>query len=352
MFSTKTVTVWILLFFTIYSCTPTKPSTTNVLAKQPAQQNTATKTSGKHPGQTVFVKPEQITKQRNQPENPAPQKTNPVPVYTPPTTERPAYGTRELYKFLTDSIQQVSAKPSFRRTLDSLVNMMSFTKNPKNPAVNAPEWDPTVNFNMRKPNFVILHHTAQNSLEQTLYTFSIARTAVSSHYVIGRDGTVHQMLNDYLRAWHAGASKWGAITDMNSCSLGIEIDNDGTEPFSDAQINSLIKLLTFLKNEYGIPQANFIGHSDIAPERKNDPSKYFPWKKLAEAGFGFWYDSSHLVEPPENFNALLALRVIGYNIQNQKAAIVSFKLHYIQTDTSPVLSDYDKKVLYNVYLNY
>ena len=96
-------------------------------------------------------------------------------------------------------------------------------------------WVGTTNFSMRRPNYVIIHHTAQNSCEQTLKTFTIPRTQVSSHYVICKDGTVHHMLNDLLRGHHAGVSKWGNATDLNSSSIGIEIDNNGFEIFTDEQ---------------------------------------------------------------------------------------------------------------------
>src|SRR5450756_3250197 len=91
----------------------------------------------------------------------------------------------------------------------------------------------------------IIHHTEQNSCEQTLQTFTLPRTQVSAHYVICKDGTIHHMLNDYLRAWHAGNSRWGNLTDVNSSSIGIEIDNNGFEPFAEAQINSLVTLLSY-----------------------------------------------------------------------------------------------------------
>ncbi|MEO7800917.1 MAG: N-acetylmuramoyl-L-alanine amidase, partial [Ginsengibacter sp.] len=87
--------------------------------------------------------------------------------------------------------------------------------------ITSTPWIGTTNFGLRKPSFVIIHHTAQNSCEQTLNTFTLTRTQVSAHYVICKDGTVHHMLNDYLRAWHAGAGKWGNLTDINSSSIGI-----------------------------------------------------------------------------------------------------------------------------------
>ena len=114
------------------------------------------------------------------------------------------------------------------------------------------EWVGTINMGMRKPNFVIIHHTAQNSCEQTLQTFTLPRTQVSAHYVICKDGTIHHMLNDYLRAWHAGNSRWGNLTDVNSSSIGIEIDNNGFESFTEPQINSLLILLGALKKNYSI----------------------------------------------------------------------------------------------------
>ncbi|SKB71029.1 N-acetylmuramoyl-L-alanine amidase [Parapedobacter luteus] len=209
-------------------------------------------------------------------------------------------------------------------------------------------WVGAIHFNLRKPNYVIIHHTAQDSLAQTLRTFTVPHSEVSAHYVIGRDGEVYQLLNDYVRGWHAGAGKWGSVTDLNSVSLGIELDNNGNEPFPEAQLYSLLNVLDTLKRKYNIPTANFIGHSDIAPARKVDPSAFFPWKRLAERGFGLWPDNE-LVEPPEHFNPVDALRIIGYDTSNLDAAIGAFKLHYVQTDVSPKLTDYDLRVLYSLY---
>jgi N-acetylmuramoyl-L-alanine amidase len=212
------------------------------------------------------------------------------------------------------------------------------------------DWVGSVNFGIRRPNFVILHHTAQKSSDETLKTFTLARTQVSAHYVIGRDGKVFQMVNDYLRAQHAGVGKWGNDTDLNSSSIGIEIDNNGDEPYSGVQIRSLLEVLAALKKRYGIPVANFIGHADIAPTRKPDPNK-FPWKTLAEKGFGYWYDSV-LLMPPDNFDTTLALRIIGYDVKNLPAAITAFKRHFVQTDITPVLTAADKLILFNLYKKY
>ena len=210
----------------------------------------------------------------------------------------------------------------------------------------------TTNFNLRKPSFVIIHHTAQNGCEETLKTFTTVASKVSAHYVICKDGMVHHMLNDYMRAWQAGVSKWGNLTDINSSSIGIEIDNNGFESFTDAQINSLISLLSKLKKEYDIPTANFIGHGDIAPGRKVDPSAYFPWKKLADNGFGLWYDEVR-DSIPDNFNNVQALRIIGYNVKDSTNAIRAFKRHFFSDTTkSKILSDTARSVLYNLSKKY
>jgi N-acetylmuramoyl-L-alanine amidase len=212
-------------------------------------------------------------------------------------------------------------------------------------------WVGTVNFSLRKPNLVIIHHTAQNSCEQTLRTFTLERTQVSAHYVICRNGTIHHMLNDYLRAWHGGSGRWGNINDINSSSIGIELDNNGSEPFAEPQITSLLKLLQNLKTAYSIPTANFIGHADIAPTRKTDPSHYFSWKQLADSGFGHWYEDSSDVVVPPSFNNMEALRIIGYDTRDSAASFHAFRLHFLR-DTLNTMDSAAQKVLFKVYKKY
>lgn len=213
-------------------------------------------------------------------------------------------------------------------------------------------WAGTTNFNLRKPNLVVIHHTAQMSCSQTINTFTQPRTQVSAHYVICKDGTVYHMLNDYLRAWHGGVACWGSISDINSCSIGIELDNNGFEPFPAPQLASLLILLDTLKSKYNIPPSNFIGHADIAPTRKVDPNVMFPWKALADSGFGLWYDDTTAVVVPIYFDNLQALRIIGYDVRDSSAAIAAFKRKYEQQDSSNVLSDADRKILYTLYRKY
>lgn len=249
-------------------------------------------------------------------------------------SHRPYASSNKLYKAEAKQYAKIIREEPTNEQLDSIQP--------------TPYWIGTTNFNLRKPNFVIIHHTAQNACDQTLKTFTMVKTQVSAHYVICKDGTVHHMLNDYLRAWHGGVAKWGNLTDVNSSSIGIELDNNGFEPFTEAQITGLLHVLASLKRKYNIPTANFIGHGDIAPTRKNDPNVYFPWKRLAEKGFGIWYTDTTNVTVPENFNAMDALRVIGYDIRDSSAAILAFKRHFEQ-DTTRGLNEADKKVLYGVY---
>jgi N-acetylmuramoyl-L-alanine amidase len=209
----------------------------------------------------------------------------------------------------------------------------------------------TTNFTMRKPNYVIIHHTAQDSCEQTLRTFTLKKTQVSAHYVICKDGTVYHMLNDYLRAHHAGAAKWGNTSDINSSSIGIELDNNGFQNFDERQINSLLVLLERLKKSFSIPTANFIGHGDIAPTRKNDPNWRFPWKQLSDKGFGLWWSDTAKVNPTQNFDYITALRIVGYDVKDTSAAILGFKRHFMQ-DTIKGITPAAEKVLYNLYKKY
>lgn len=211
-------------------------------------------------------------------------------------------------------------------------------------------WVGTTNMGLRRPEYVVIHHTAQKSCDQTLRTFTLPRTQVSSHYVVCKEGKVYQMLNDYLRAWHAGVGSWGNSKDINSSSIGIELDNDGYEPFPQAQMDALATLLDTLKTRYNIHRNNFIGHGDIAPMRKVDPNVHFPWKDFASLGFGIWHgDTSAIVLPPD-FNSIQALRIVGYSVTDTTAAIKAFKRRFLQQDNNGILNEGDKKILYDLML--
>jgi N-acetylmuramoyl-L-alanine amidase len=214
----------------------------------------------------------------------------------------------------------------------------------------AADWVGTTNFDLRKPNFVVIHHTAQNSCEQTLKTFTLESTKVSAHYVICKDGTIHHMLNDYMRAWHGGISKWGNNSDLNSSSIGIELDNNGFEPFDSAQINSLLLLLAQLKENYKIPDANFIGHADIAPKRKVDPNIQFPWILLAQKGYGLWFEPNEQYTLPASISIPFALAMVGYDVKDTTAALLAFKRHF-RADSTAVVTENDRSVLFQLIQN-
>jgi N-acetylmuramoyl-L-alanine amidase len=265
---------------------------------------------------------------------------NPDKTTSPAVVRGPHFTTDSIYTTKTDSLLGIVKQQQPAVLMDSTG------------LIAAPsEWVGSVNFGIRKANYVIIHFTAQDSIQQTIRTFTIKSTEVSAHYVIGKDGKVYHMVNDYFRSNHAGVGKWGSVTDMNSISLGIEIDNNGTEPFNDVQIKSLLLLLAQLKKAYNIPTANFIGHQDFAPKRKPDPGPLFPWKILAANGFGYWSDEA-LELAPQNFDYKTALRLIGYDTADLNAAIIAFKRHFVQDDSTAQLSQLDLNVLYNLYQKY
>ena len=180
-------------------------------------------------------------------------------------------------------------------------------------------WHPSPNHNERGPVVIVLHHTDQDSVQQSLHTLSTANSGgpVSSHYLLGKDGHLYQLVADSRRAWHAGPGRWGPLGDLNSTSIGIEIDNDGDSPFPPAQIQALIVLLEDLSTRLNIPRHAVIAHADLAPTRKQDPNRFFPWQTLAEAGFGLWPKAEH-GPAPEGFDPLLALRAFGYPVDAGK----------------------------------
>ncbi|WMJ71200.1 N-acetylmuramoyl-L-alanine amidase [Stenotrophomonas sp. 24(2023)] len=213
-------------------------------------------------------------------------------------------------------------------------------------------WVPSPNYNARKPVVIVLHHTEQASVQQSLKTLRTANSGgrVSAHYLIGADGHRYQLVADEHRAWHAGAGRWGTITDLNSASIGIELDNNGRSPFTGAQIDALIVLLRDLTTRLGIPPRQVIGHGDLAPGRKVDPSRFFPWQQLAQAGFGLWprvQDGA----APDGFDAWAALARFGYPLDNRPAAAAAFHRHFRGRDDLPAQLDAeDARILYSLLL--
>ncbi len=113
---------------------------------------------------------------------------------------------------------------------------------------------------------------------------------VSAHWLISEQGEVEQLVDEALRAWHAGAGAWGAVSDVNSRSIGIELANSGAAPFPEAQMAALERVLAGIMGRWSIAPARVIAHSDMAPARKSDPGPRFDWRRLAQTGLSVWPD--------------------------------------------------------------
>jgi N-acetylmuramoyl-L-alanine amidase len=170
------------------------------------------------------------------------------------------------------------------------------------------------NFDARRapPDMVVLHYTGMETGEAALARLRDPAAKVSAHYMIEEDGRLYGLVAEERRAWHAGVSFWKGERDINAVSIGIELVNPGHEfgyrDFPDAQVTALIALLTEIRGRWDIADARILGHSDVAPERKQDPGERFPWKQLAEAGHGLW------VEPPASPGAPLGLGEEGTGV--------------------------------------
>jgi N-acetylmuramoyl-L-alanine amidase len=202
---------------------------------------------------------------------------------------------------------------------------------------------PSSSFDERRPNYVILHHTGDEDAERALTVLTDPLAKVSSHYLIARDGTIFYLVDEQVRAWHAGESYWAGNRDLNSASLGIELVNNGSEPFPETQIAALTALLADIKDRYRIPPANFLGHGDVAPGRKVDPSRWFPWQALAAQGFGLWCDAPQ--EPVPGIDDTLLLGAFGYDVTNLDAAVAAFKRRFMPNDESSGMTDGDRAML-------
>ncbi len=214
---------------------------------------------------------------------------------------------------------------------------------PRNPLAT---WVPSKNQDVRRPNLIVIHFTEQDSVQRSLDTLRSANSGgrVSAHYLIGSDGKRYQLVSDERRAWHGGAGSWGTITDINSASIGIELDNDGQSPFAEAQVQSLLVLLEDLCTRLRIPRSQIIGHQDSAPTRKPDPGPLFPWKRLADAGFGRW-PAAEAPPAPAGFDPWAALRLIGYPLDDRAATVRAFRNHY-RGQGGTVLDAEDLRILH------
>ena len=162
---------------------------------------------------------------------------------------------------------------------------------------------PSPNFGARKgvlaPDMIVLHTTGMADAASAIVRLCTAGTDVSAHYVVPEDGNIVQCVRETDRAWHAGSSSWAGETDINSCSIGIEIvssgDNRRTTDFPLRQIAAVITLCKSIMLRREIPAHRILGHSDVAPGRKTDPGETFPWRLLADSGVGHWVEPAPIV---------------------------------------------------------
>ena len=195
---------------------------------------------------------------------------------------------------------------------------------------------PSPNFNERQRpiTMAVIHYTEMKPIETALERLTTPEGGVSAHYLISEEGVVTQLVPEDKRAWHAGKSFWRGEKDVNSASVGIELDHPGHAPanggyraYDDRQIDALIPLLARIVKDYDIPRANVVGHSDVAPARKIDPGEYFPWDRLAKHNLCLPKPAKlDLGDPFDNEGAFtLALERYGYDITDTTKAIEAFE---------------------------
>jgi N-acetylmuramoyl-L-alanine amidase len=212
---------------------------------------------------------------------------------------------------------------------------------------------PSPNFDARpagvRPELLVLHYTDTRTLDETLALLCDPAREASAHYVVDEDGSVHALVAEEARAWHAGKAYWRGQRDVNARSIGIEIQNPGHRcgyrEFPDAQIASLVELCGGIVGRHGIAPRDVVGHSDVAPARKRDPGELFPWQRLAGTGIGLWPDVArrHRVTrdfgPGDNDEAIgraqADLARVGYDCPQTgvldaatEAVLVAFQRHF------------------------
>lgn len=155
---------------------------------------------------------------------------------------------------------------------------------------------PSPNFDARRgpPDMLVLHYTGMETAGAAIARLCDPGAKVSAHYMIDEDGAILRLVPEERRAWHAGRGSWQGETDCNAASIGVEIVNPGHEfgyrDFPEAQVAAVLELVADIRSRWTIPDARIIGHSDLAPDRKQDPGERFPWKRLAAEGHGLWFE--------------------------------------------------------------
>ncbi len=194
---------------------------------------------------------------------------------------------------------------------------------------------PSSNFGPRKGgqavSLIVLHYTAMDSADAALDRLCDPEAEVSAHYLIDREGTLYRLVEEDYRAWHAGEGSWAGHDDVNSRSIGIELDNDGKSAFAEPLMAKLEALLADLMARYDIPAKAIIGHSDMSPGRKSDPGPYFDWSRLARKGLSVW------PEPSMRGAFLRDASYFGYPVEEGEAIVLAaFRQRFRPFQTGPL----------------
>jgi N-acetylmuramoyl-L-alanine amidase len=211
----------------------------------------------------------------------------------------------------------------------------------------SPNWDERA----LPVSMVVLHYTGMQTGAEALARLCDAEAKVSAHYLIDEDGSVTQMVAEDKRAWHAGKSFWRGLTDVNSASIGIELVNPGHEwgyrPFPEAQMESLIPLLHGIIQRHDVPRANVVGHSDVAPARKEDPGELFDWELIARYRLALPHPELRIASPYANDGAfMLALERYGYDISDATASVRAFQRRWRPENLDGVIDGETSAILF------
>ncbi len=210
----------------------------------------------------------------------------------------------------------------------------------------------------RSPNFdargttvvdmLVLHYTGMRSAAAALDRLTDPAAEVSAHYVIDEDGAIHALVDEKDRAWHAGRAHWRGHTNINARSIGIEIVNPGHEfgyrEFPPAQMAAVTALSREVLARHPVPARNVVGHSDVAPSRKQDPGELFDWAGLAAAGVGLW-PTGRMSSPLSESAVPAALRDIGYDVSDLAAAVTAFQRHFRPADVGGKADEETRSVI-------
>ena len=220
-------------------------------------------------------------------------------------------------------------------------------------------WTPSPNIGERTLpiSMLVLHYTGMKSGASAIDWLANPQSKVSAHYVVDEDGQIVHMVREEQRAQHAGLSYWRGITDNNSASIGIEIVNPGHEwgyrPFPEEQMAALVPLVAEIVRTYSIEPRNVVGHSDVAPARKQDPGELFDWERLAKLGLAVPRPTKNLVDPGWSDAAfLLALERYGYSVTDGPAAVVAFQRRFRQENVDGIIDGQCRAILWSLLLEY